>query len=622
MSSIAKCQSKSSTPPETISLSRFISKLPAFLKGTPKRVQGMYIANRKVGNYPAGLGVCLERNAKQNPDGLALIYEDREYTYRALNQWVNRIAHVLIEAGYGKGDVLAVFMENRPEFIACVAAIAKVGAISALVNTSQRSNVLRHSVQLVGAKAIIVGRELYSAISEIEASLPSTQNSRFLLDDTDTYRLDLNTEDLPNTWLDLAAAQRKMTSSNPGTTMQSLPSEACCYFYTSGTTGLPKAAVLTHGRFMKVYGGAGLACLQFEPEDRVYVTLPFYHGTALMVGWGSVLAGKACLVMARHFSASKFWPEVRRTQATAICYVGELCRYLLGQPETSDDRNHQVKMMFGNGLRANLWSEFKQRFGIKKVMELYGSSEGNVGFMNVFNHDYTVGFTTVPYAIVEYDLEEDAPIRHGDGFFRRVKKGQAGLLLGEITDKTPFDGYTDPEKTEKTILRNVFKQGDAWFNTGDLMRDMGFKHAQFVDRLGDTFRWKGENVSTTEVENVLSQLSQVQDAVVYGVEIPNTNGRAGMASLTLAKGEAFDDKLFYQHVAQNLPSYARPIFIRLSQSMETTGTFKYKKTDLKKVAYDLEQIDDPVWVCLPGEQGYQELDATIQAGIDAGSYRF
>ncbi|WP_231878379.1 AMP-binding protein, partial [Oleiphilus sp. HI0117] len=187
---------------------------------------------------------------------------------------------------------------------------------------------------------------------------------------------------------------------------------------------------MTHGRFMKAFGGAGLACLQLTPRDRAYVTLPFYHGTALVVAWGSVLAGDACLVMARQFSASRFWSEVRRTQATAICYVGELCRYLMSQPESADDKNHQVRMIFGNGLRANLWAGFKQRFGVDKVMEFYGSSEGNVGFLNIFNHDFTVGFTTIPYAIVEYDLEEDCPVRHHDGFLRRVKKGQAGLLLG------------------------------------------------------------------------------------------------------------------------------------------------------------------------------------------------
>ncbi len=622
MTSIPKCKSGREGARSTISFPQFVSKLPGFIKGTPKRVKGMYIANRKPGDYPAGIGVCLERAASRNPQGLALVFEDRKYTYQAFNQWVNRIAQALQNEGFGKSDVIAVFMENRPELLACIAAIAKIGAVSALVNTSQRAAVLRHSIELVEANAIIVGQELFSALSELEDCLPKNANSRFILDDTDSFQFDMAVEQVPKAWLDLAALQRGMNAVNPASTSQSTPSDAYCYFYTSGTTGLPKAAILTHGRFMKAYGGVGLACLQLTAKDRAYVALPFYHATALVVAWGSVLAGDACLVMARHFSASKFWAEVRRTQATAICYVGELCRYLMAQPESSDDKNHCVRMMFGNGLRANLWADFKRRFGIAKVMEFYGSSEGNVGFLNIFNHDCTVGFTTIPYAIVEYDLDEDQPVRQHDGFLKKVKKGQAGLLLGEITDKTPFDGYTDPEKTERTILRNVFRQGDAWFNTGDLMRDQGFNHAQFVDRLGDTFRWKGENVSTTEVENILAQLPGVSHAVVYGVEIPETNGRAGMASITLESDAGFDPQALSQHLSSHLPAYAQPIFVRLSQVMDTTGTFKYKKTDLKKAGYDLEQLEDPIWVCLPGDSRYQLLDTGMQGAINAGKYRF
>lgn len=613
--------SKRQNKHDTISLPQFVAKLPAFLSGTPKRIKGMYIANRKPGDYPAGLGVCLERAAQKNPLGTALVYEDREYNYCDFNQWVNRISKALTKAGLGKGDVLVVFLENRPELLACIAAISKIGAVSALLNTSQRGATLAHSIGLVKPKAAIVGEELFHAFDEVEGvSLP--KHRCFYLKDENTHSHDIEGPGLPKDWTDLAAAQRGCKSENPASTLLSRPSEACCYFYTSGTTGLPKAAILSHGRFMKAYGGVGLACLQLGEQDRAYVTLPFYHGTALVVAWGSVLAGAAGLVMARRFSASTFWDEVRKTEATAICYVGELCRYLLGQPERPEDKQHDVRIMFGNGLRPGLWQDFKQRFGIDKVMEFYGSSEGNIGFLNVFNHECTVGFTTVSYAIVDYDLELDEPIRHGDGFLRRVKKGSAGLLLGEINDKAPFDGYTDPEKTEKTILRNVFKQGDAWFNTGDLMRDQGFHHAQFVDRLGDTFRWKGENVSTTELENCLSQLPGLEDAVVYGVEIPDTNGRAGMASIRLAENAGFEPKSFYEYVSAHLPAYARPVFVRISSEMDTTGTFKYKKSDLKKAAYHLDKVKDTVWVCLPAASNYVVLTPSIEAQIDAGAYRF
>jgi len=606
----------------TISLFKFVSKLPSFLPGMPKRIQGMYLANRNARNQAVGLGVCLELACKRNPTSIALIYEGQEYTYARFNSWVNRIAHSLAAMGTKKGEVIAIFVENRPELLACIAAIAKVGAVSALLNTSQRGRVLRHSIDLVSPTRVIVGEELYDACEDVSECLPSGWNSRLYLPDMDTLSKNNVIYTVPEGWFDFAADVASQHNENPLSTKKSRSGEAFCYFYTSGTTGMPKAAILTHGRYMKAYGGVGLACLQFTKNDRAYVTLPFYHGTALVVAWGSVISGSAGLVIARQFSASKFWPEVQRTKATAICYVGELCRYLLAQPASSEDKNHQVNTIFGNGLRPNLWLEFKNRFGIERVMEFYGSSEGNVGFLNVFNHDCTVGFTTVPYAIVKYDLEQSKAVRGRNGFLRKVKKGDSGLLLGKITANTPFDGYTDPEKTEQTILRNVFNMGDAWFNTGDLMRDQGFNHAQFVDRLGDTYRWKGENVSTTEVENCLNTISQVLDVVVYGVEIPNTNGRAGMASVTINSDDAFDAGAFHRYVVESLPAFAVPVFVRVSQEMEKTGTFKYKKTDLKKNGFDLSLVKEPVWVKLPGGGSYQLMDAEIESAIRAGDFRF
>ena len=604
---------------DTISFRQFVSKLPVFLTGIPDRAKGLYIANRKNNDKPVGLAVCLEKAVKRNPNGIALIFEDRELSYQQFNAWVNRYADSLAKMGTKKGDVVAVFIENRPELLACIAAIAKIGGVSALLNTSQRGSVLEHSIQLVSPSRIIVGEELFSAVMDVEAVLPEGDNTKLYLSDCDTLS---EKTSAPEGWLDLAERALLGYSKNPISSNKQRATEPFCYFYTSGTTGLPKAAILTHGRFMKAYGSVGLAGIQLKPSDRAYVTLPFYHGTALIIGWGSVLAGAAGLVMARQFSASKFWPEVRRTGVTAFCYVGELCRYLLAQAPSINDQNHQIRMMFGNGLRPNLWQEFKSRFNVPKVMEFYGSSEGNIGFMNIFNHDCTVGFTTIPYAIVEYDLDLDEVIRQDNGFLRKVKKGQSGLLLGEITDKSPFDGYTDPEKTEKSILRDVFKLGDAWFNTGDLMRDQGYLHAQFVDRLGDTYRWKGENVSTTEVENCLNGISQVLDAVVYGVEIPDTNGRAGMASVTLKSSDLFDAEVFSRYLVDNLPAFAVPIFIRVSEEMEKTGTFKYKKTDLKKSGFDISLVKEPVWVKLPGESSYQLMDEKLERAIRAGDFRF
>jgi len=343
----------------------------------------------------------------------------------------------------------------------------------------------------------------------------------------------------------------------------------------------------------------------------------------MVICWGSIIAARGGLVLARRFSASRFWDEIRRYHCTGFGYVGELCRYLYEQPEKADDARNPVHTIVGNGLRPGIWKTFKQRFGIDRVVELYASSEGNVAFTNVFNFDNTVGFSPVAYTIVKYDQEADQPLRDAKGFMVRVGKGESGLMLGEITDKTPFDGYTDREKTEKAIYRDVFEKGDAWFNTGDLMRDIGYRHAQFVDRLGDTFRWKGENVSTTEVEQIMDDFEQIVESVVYGVEIPGTNGRAGMAELRLDRPhDQLDCLALYRYLNQQLPSYAIPLFLRITDhGMEMTGTFKHQKNKLKEEKYDLGKCGDPVYVLLPGSDGYQPLTSEIQQGIDNGDYR-
>ncbi len=602
----------------TVSLLTLLKKTPYLLKGMPSRLQGLYIASRKELQGHIGLGACLEQAAERNPHGDAIVFEDRRLSYRAFNEWVNRIANYLRESGTQKGDVVALLLENRPELLACVAALAKLGAVSALLNTSQRGEVLAHSVALVKPKRIIVGQELVSVLEPLQEVLPVKKAARLYLADADTLQ---DPGESPEDWLNLAEACMSMSCGNPEPDLPLHSAEPCCYFYTSGTTGLPKAAVLTHGRFMKAYAGVGLASLQLTSSDRVYVTLPFYHATAMVVAWGSVLAGSATLVMARNFSASRFWEDVRRYGVTAFCYVGELCRYLLALPESARDKDHKVRLMFGNGLRPGIWEAFKQRFGVDRVVEFYGSSEGNIGFLNLFNLDSTVGFTTVSYAIVEYDLEREEAVRYQDGFMRRVKRGEAGLLLGEITEQTPFDGYTEADKTEASILRNVFRSGDAWFNTGDLMRDQGFRHVQFVDRLGDTFRWKGENVSTTEVENTLAGLPEVIDAVVYGVEVPGASGRAGMACLRLAEGASFDGRGICRMLKDQLPSYAVPLFIRIAPNLAQTGTFKYRKVDLKKEGFDPDLVDQPLWVMQPDRAGYIPMNEAIYRKITAGTYR-
>jgi len=301
--------------------------------------------------------------------------------------------------------------------------------------------------------------------------------------------------------------------------------------YSSGTTGLPKAAIQKHIG-MAVYGlYYGFYAAQFTSNDIIYVCLPLFHGTALALGWASAMSTGAAIALSRKFSVSRFWEDIRKYNATAFNYIGELCRYLMNQKPHPNDSKNTVKTIIGVGLRPEIWKDFKKRFDITRVIESYGASEGNAGFINLLNFDCTAGFTVAQYAVVEYDIENDEPIKNIKGYFKRVKIGETGLLIIKSHGAYKFTGYTDKKASEKKLFHNVFMEGDEWFNTGDLVRDQGCNHVQFVDRLGDTFRWKGHNVSTTEVEEVLNTHDDVLFSCVYGVKIPFTDGRAGMAAI-------------------------------------------------------------------------------------------
>lgn len=606
---------------DVITLPKILSKMPMVFANLPGIVKGSKMAKMTDKTKPLGLGLAIQRATDMNPNGVALIYQDTQLTYKQFNAWANRIADYLASIGIKKGDAIAVDIENRPELLATVVGCAKVGAVAALINTSQRGKVLTHSFNLVEPKAAVIGAELVDAIEEIRDNLDLEADRFYWFADQDT--LD-EPGQAPEGYKNMAEIIRDCSSENPESAGRIFLKDPLFYIYTSGTTGLPKAVVFNHGRWEKAYGAFGYSAVRLTKSDRMYCTLPFYHATGMVIGWGSAIAAGAGLVLARKFSASRFWDDVRQHNCTAFAYVGELCRYLYEQPAKPNDRDNKIHVIVGNGLRPGIWKDFKKRFGIDRVVELYASSEGNVAFTNIFNFDNTVGFSPVSFAIVKYDKEKEEPVRGPDGFMINVKKGEAGLLIGEITDQTPFDGYTDPEKSQKAVLKDVFKKGDAYFNTGDMMRDIGFKHAQFVDRLGDTFRWKGENVSTTEVEQIMDGFDGIVETVVYGVEIPNTNGRAGMAQLRLDRDpSSFDFDGLLKYMKQELPPYAIPVFLRITgNAMETTGTFKHQKNNLKEQKYDLSKMDDPVYVQLPGEEGYQPLTKEIQHGIDNNQYRF
>ncbi|MFS2127856.1 long-chain-acyl-CoA synthetase [Pseudomonas sp. Pseusp97] len=604
------------THADIITPTRFLAHLPATLGRVPRMLRGLYYTGIRNREKNLSLGWALERAARLYPDSPALIDERRRLSYALFNGWANRLARALQAEGVGHASVVAVMLENRAELMVVLAALAKLGAIGALVNTTQRGQVLSHSLNLVKPSHFVVGEELREAFEEVRPALENSGGRCYWIADGE------DSAQPPAGWQGLMRLAQEQDSNNLAQTARVRLKDACFYIYTSGTTGLPKASIMSHGKWIKAYGGFGHSGLGLTNNDVLYLTLPCYHNNAVTVCWSAVLAGGAAIALRRKFSASAFWKDVQTYQATCFGYIGELCRYLLNQPECAEERGNSLTCMIGNGLRPSIWNEFKERFGIERITEFYASSEGNIGFTNVFNFDNTVGFSPATYAIVRYDLENDQPVRNARGFMEKVNKGEAGLLISEISDKWPFDGYTDPAKSEAVIYRNVFKEGDTWFNTGDLMRDIGFKHTQFVDRLGDTFRWKGENVSTTEVENALGAFPGVEDAVVYGVEIPGTNGRCGMAALRLGDGASLEPAQLAAHLDRELPAYAVPVFLRLLAQVETTGTFKYKKTDLKRNAYDPSAVNEALFVRLPGEAAYRELDRALYEEIRGGVYRF
>ena len=563
----------------------------------------------------------VQNNALQFADKSAVIFEDQSITWSELNQSANRYANYLSSIGVKTGDVVSVVMENRIEFLQTVIALNKIGAIAGLINTNLRGRPLTHCIEVTKSKKCIFGSELSEALEEVKDDLSLSEGEDyFVVPDNDETNLNWATN------IDDAAASA--SNSNLEQTDHVTLGETAFYIFTSGTTGLPKAAVLSNRRFLAsamLSHKAGLKCNQ---KDRLYICLPLYHGTGLIIGVGAAFSSGASMFIRRRFSARNFLPEVRKYGATCLIYVGELCRYLTNSDAKPDDHVSPLRNMMGNGLRPDVWLDFKKRFGIKRISEFYGASEGNVAFANLMNKDCTIGMTSSRVALIKYDVETDEIERNDDNRCIEVEFGEPGLCLGHINPGAVFEGYTDSEATEKKVLRDVFEEGDAWFNTGDLIKEvdvgfsLGYSHYQFVDRVGDTFRWKSENVSTNEVGEIINGYHSVEISNVYGVDVPGADGKAGMAALRLSDGSTFDQDDFAQYVVKELPPFACPVFIRIQNELDVTGTFKMVKGDLKKEHYDIESITDPVYVMKPGTRSYEILDANYLALLKSGSAGF
>lgn len=554
----------------TIGLVQLALQLPRMATEIPSLARGALGLTRKP-DARQSIGRVFQDLARRQPDRPFIRFDGASISYRQANERVNRYADVLVQQGVERGDVVGILMKNRPETLLLTLATVKLGAVAGMLNHNQRGEVLAHSLSLLDSRVLVVGEECDEAISSLSgAPHADTVLSAGKLDEL----------------------AESADPSNPAVCEQIQAKERAFYIFTSGTTGMPKASLMSHFRWLKSMSGLGAMGVRLRRNDTLYCALPLYHNNALTVSLSSVLSSGATFAIARTFSASRFWDDAKRNGATAFVYIGEVCRYLLNQPERPSDRDNGIRLMVGNGLRPEIWTEFTERFGIDRVAEFYGASECNIAFVNALGVERTAGVCPLPHAVVEYDQDTGRARRAQDGRLRRVRVGEVGLLLSKVTDRAPFDGYTDPEATESKLVRDAFKDGDCWFDTGDLVRDQGFMHVAFVDRLGDTFRWKGENVATTEVEGAMSAHPAIEQSVVYGVAVPGTDGKAGMAAVTLRDGHELDGARLAAHLFDRLPSYAVPLFVRVVDSLETTSTFKSRKVELREEAYssDVERL--------------------------------
>ncbi|WP_166905849.1 long-chain-acyl-CoA synthetase FadD6 [Mycobacterium sp. DL440] len=578
----------------SVGLLDLASQVPGLLMDAPVIVRGVVTGMMARPTAKTSIGKVFQERAAQYADRVFLKFGDERITYREANETVNRYAAVLAAKGVGHGDVVGVMLRNSPDAVLLMLAVVKCGAVAGMLNYHQRGKVLAHSIGLLNAAAVVAESDLIEHVTECGAEA----NGLITVDE-------------------LRRLAATAPTTNPASASAVLAKDKAFYIFTSGTTGMPKASVMTHYRWLRALAGFGGLGLRLHSDDTLYCCLPLYHNNALTVSVGSALNSGAALALGKSFSASRFWDEVISYGATAFVYIGEICGYLLNQPPKPTDRAHKVRVIVGNGLRPAIWDEFTERFGIPRVCEFYAASEGNTAFVNVFNVSKSTGICPSPVAFVEYDADSGEPARGADGRLRKVKRGEPGLMLSKINALQPFDGYTDKAASEKKLVRDAFKEGDVWFNTGDLMRSQGLGHAAFADRLGDTFRWKGENVATTEVEAALAGHAGVDECTVFGVEVPGAGGRAGMAALQLKSDHEFDGKEVADAFSRHLPAYAVPLFVRVVSELAHTSTFKSQKVDLRKQGYGAD-VKDPLYVLAGREEGYVPFYPEYPDEVTAG----
>ncbi|KAF9950627.1 hypothetical protein BGZ70_001291 [Mortierella alpina] len=609
--------------------SRFSRDLSFAIPGIKTKLFERLIVKNDVSLYNRFEDQCILR-----PHAIALVFEGHSWTWRDLELASNRMAHWYQSKGIAPKDRVAMFMLNSPQFVISWLALLKIKAVAAFINNQISGPVLIHSLKTANARLLVFDYELLSALEESKDAIQDLGYSLFTITPREHVPELVHGHHLFEfmNWSELSADGFARESRS-----DVVIGDAVALIYTSGTTGFPKAAVMDHGR-CTLASSIWAGICKITEKDRSYNCLPLYHSAGAVVGIGQSWISGCPVVLARKFSTTTFWRDVREQQVTLIQYIGELCRYLVNAPVDPLDKHHKVRLMFGNGLRPDVWTKFQTRFGVNTIFEAYTMSEATSALFNLTSGEDgagAVGFrgplirTFQPgLRIVKIDLDTEELIKDKNGFCAECAPGETGELItlaDNKTSQTRFIGYyNQPKLSNAKLIQNAFVQGDQYMRTGDLLYQKdGFWY--FADRAGDTFRWKGENVSTAEVADTLGHVEGIASCTVYGVKIPGQqDGRAGMAAIVLKdeywvqdpsgpRQEADDPMLqlnekaledfidrLSAYASKRLPSYAIPRFIRIrAQDLDITGTFKNKKIELKKEGFDLTKVHERLFWWTP-----------------------
>jgi acyl-CoA synthetase (AMP-forming)/AMP-acid ligase II len=575
-----------------------------------------------------------------------LLFEGKSFTYKDAYERVLRHGTWMKKRfGLESGQVAAMDFVNSDTFIWVWLGMWSIGVTPAFINYSLTRTPLIHSIKLSGSKVLLIDEQVFN---ELDDGTKQELSGAGFTEDGGALEIVPFTAAVISE-IDQTVGTRLPNSSRGGQLLKDM----AILISTSGTTGLPKQAVVSWSK-CAISAHAMNWFLGLSNDDVFYTSMPLYHSSASILGVCTVLSGGSTLALGRKFNRRGFWEDVRASNATVIQYVGETCRYLLSIPPSPEDKNHRVRLAFGNGLRPDVWPVFKKRFGIETVSEFYAATEAPAALFNSSRNSLTEGCVGVSGAIsrtlmgsamILVELDEDyVPIRDPKtGLCKRAATGEPGELLFKLKEndiESQFQGYFRNEgATTKKILRDVCARGDAYFSTGDILRLDGDGRWFFCDRIGDTFRWKSHNVSTAEVAEALgAQRELVDEANVYGVQLPGFDGRAGCAAVTLApelqrrfedRGEV-DDKVL-EGVARRaigtLPRYAVPVFLRLLRdegASNRTGTNKQQKVALRDEGVDPAKVQakgDLVFWLPPGREAYERFGAKEWSRLTAGELK-